>query len=80
MTTSTLSQLRHQISTLSEPDRAELVHELISSLDNGAANSDVEQAWADEVTRRVNSVKSGEAKLISREQFQATMKARLNQL
>ncbi len=78
MTTDTLNHLRSQISTLSESERAALARELIMSLD-GPCDDSVEQAWNDEIIRRVSKVKSGKATLFSREEFRTKMQARLHQ-
>ena len=78
MTTKTLDHLRSQISTLSESERAALARELIMSLD-GPRDDSVEQAWNDEIVRRVSRVKSGEATLLSREEFRSRMRTRLGQ-
>ena len=78
MTTDTFNHLRSQISTLSEPERAALARELIMSLD-GPRDDSVEQAWNDEIIRRVSKVKSGKATLLSREEFRTKMRARLSQ-
>lgn len=78
MTTETLNQLRSQISTLSESERAALARELIMSLD-GPRDESAEQAWHDEIIRRVAKVKSGKATLLSREEFRTKMRARIGQ-
>jgi len=78
MTTDTLNQLRSQISTLSESERAALARELIMSLD-GPRDDSVEQAWNDEIVRRMSKVRSGKATLLSREEFRSKMRARLGQ-
>ena len=78
MTAETLNHLRSQISTLSESERAALARELIMSLD-GPHDDSVEQAWNDEIVRRVSKVKSGKATLLSREEFRSKMRARLGQ-
>ena len=78
MTNETLDQLRSQISTLSESERAALARELIMSLD-GPRDDSVERAWNDEIVRRVSKVKSGKATLLSREEFRSKMRARLGQ-
>ena len=74
----TLDHLRSQISTLSESERAALARELIMSLD-GPRDDSVEQAWSDEIVRRVSKVKSGKATLLSREEFRSKMRAKLGQ-
>ncbi len=43
---------------LPEDDRLELVDRLIESLD-GPPDDDVERAWADEIARRLEEVRSG---------------------
>ena len=43
---------------LSEEDRADLLVRLMESLD-GPPDADVEQAWADEIARRLEEVRSG---------------------
>lgn len=78
MTTETVELLRYQISTLSESERAALARELIMSLD-GPRDDTVEQAWNDEIIRRVSKVKNGKATLLSREEFRSKMRARLGQ-
>ena len=78
MTTKTLDHQRSQISTLSESERAELARELIKSLD-GHRDDSVEQAWNDEIVRRVSKVKGGKVTLLSREVFRSKMQARLGQ-
>lgn len=47
---------------LSDYERAEIAQELIASLD-GPPDHDVEQAWADEIARRLDEVDRGEAVL-----------------
>ena len=47
---------------LGEDERAELAAEILASLD-GPADPDAEQAWADEIRRRIASIESGTAKL-----------------
>jgi len=75
MTTEAFNQLRSQISALSESERAALARELIMSLDGPADDSvEVAQAWNEEIIRRVSRVKSGDATLLSREEFRAKMR------
>jgi len=77
MTAETLNRLRSQISTLSESERAALACELIMSLD-GPYDDAVEQAWNDEIVRRISSVRSGKATLLTREEFRQKMRARID--
>ncbi len=46
---------------LSESDRAELAGQLIESLDNGAEDN-VQQAWSDEIARRLADLDGGSVK------------------
>lgn len=48
---------------LPESDRAELAASLINSLDP-IVDDDVDEAWATEVQRRIESIDNGEVKLI----------------
>lgn len=76
MTAEMLNQLRAQISTLTESERAELACELITSLD-GPRDESAEPAWQDEISKRRSKVESGSAKLLSREEFRAKMRERI---
>lgn len=67
MSTEALDQLRSQISALSKSEKTELVRELLMSLD-GPRDESVEQAWDDEIARRVSQVRDGEATLLSRDE------------
>ena len=53
-------KLRTKLSNLSDADRAELAHFLISSLDKGS-DADAEEAWDAELTRRAEEIQSGRA-------------------
>ena len=75
MTTETMNQLRTQISTLSKPERAALAHEIIAGLD-GVRDDAVEQAWDDEIMRRMAQVESGQAELLTRDEFRQQMRSR----
>lgn len=46
---------------LSEEEREGLVARLVESLD-GPPDADVEQAWADEIARRLEDIRSGKEK------------------
>lgn len=46
---------------LSPEERAELIHELILSLDD-VIDNEVERAWDAEIEKRVKEIKSGKAK------------------
>ncbi len=55
----TAEKLRTALASLSNADRAELAHFLISSLDQGS-DSDAEEAWDVELARRVAEIDSGQ--------------------
>ena len=76
MTTETLNHLRTQISTLSQRERAALAREIIAGLD-GVRDDAVEQAWDDEIMRRMAQVESGQAELLTREEFRQQMRSRM---
>lgn len=64
----TLSSLEAQALTLSPQDRAALADHLLASLD---AEHEVEDAWAEEVARRLAQIDAGNASLLPLEQVLA---------
>ena len=72
-----LEKLRSEALHLSEPERAELAYDLVTSLD-GPADADVEDAWGAEIVRRLAEVESGTANLIDREELRSRMRARMS--
>ena len=73
---STLSELKKKAAQLPEHERAELALSLIESLD-GPADPDVEEAWAQEIERRVRQIERGEAELVPAEEVFARIRRRL---
>jgi putative addiction module component (TIGR02574 family) len=71
-----LSELKTKASQLPERDRAELALALIESLD-GPADSGVEEAWREEIERRVRQVERGEVQLVPGEEVFARVRRRL---
>jgi putative addiction module component (TIGR02574 family) len=61
---------------LPETERARLAAELLASLD-GEADDGVEAAWAAEVKRRKEDVRTGAARMVPWEQVKAEVKAAL---
>jgi putative addiction module component (TIGR02574 family) len=53
---------------LSVKERGLLIDRLVESLDDGPAEEGVEEAWADEIKRRVDDVRSGRVETIPSEQ------------
>ena len=71
-----LDRLRSEALTLTEAERAELAHALVSSLD-GSPDSDAQDSWDKEILRRISEIEAGTAKLIDRAEFTRRMRARL---
>lgn len=63
-----VSELLEKALALSTQDRGVLIDQLIESLDEGPAEEGVEAAWAGEIKRRVDEVRSGKVELIPGEQ------------
>jgi putative addiction module component (TIGR02574 family) len=77
MSSATLEKLRAEALRLSQPERAELAHELVKSLD-APADADATEAWEQEILRRLADVDSGTATLIDREELRRRMRARMS--
>jgi len=72
----TLEKIRSEALVLSQSERAELAHNLMTSLD-GPAESDVEKAWDSEILRRLDEIDSGTAKLVDRHEFSRQLRLRM---
>lgn len=70
-----LDRLRSEALTLSESERAELAHALVSSLD-GAPDADANDFWDREIVRRLAEIDAGTANLIDRDEFRRRMRSR----
>ena len=77
MSSTALEKVRSEALSLSEVERAELAYNLVTSLD-GPPDSDAEEAWDLEITRRLSEIDAGTAKLVDREEFRRRMRARAN--
>jgi putative addiction module component (TIGR02574 family) len=62
------SEVLEKALSLSEQERGVLIDRLIASLDDGAADEGVEQAWANEIKVRVDDIRSGKVKTIPGEE------------
>lgn len=80
MSSHSFDRVREEALRLSDSDRAELAHDLVSSLDapEDADAADSAEAWDREICRRLAELDAGTAKLIDREEFRRRMRARLN--
>ena len=74
----TLEQVTTEALSLPSKDRAVLTRALIQSFDEAPADdpADVEQAWHDEVNRRVEEIKSGRVKGVPAEEVFAKLRAK----
>ena len=57
----TVDQLAQDALTLSDQERAELAHKLLISLD-GVPDEGAEEAWDQEIAKRVQKIRAGTAK------------------
>ena len=71
-----LANVKNDALSLPESERAELVKDLLVSLD-GAVEPDIKKAWDIEICRRINEIESGEAKLLDADEILAKVKRRL---
>ncbi len=62
---------------LSARERGFLIDQLIESLDEGADEPGAEEAWAHEIKRRVDEIRSGKVKMIPGEEVERELAARL---
>jgi putative addiction module component (TIGR02574 family) len=63
-----LSDLLQKALTLSTQDRGLLINLLIESLDEGPPEDGVDEAWDDEIKRRIDDIRSGKVKMLDGEQ------------
>ena len=66
--TSQVSELLEKALALSTQERGLLIDHLIDSLDEGPAEEGVEQAWGEEIKRRVDEIRSGKVEMIPGEE------------
>jgi putative addiction module component (TIGR02574 family) len=59
-----VSEVLEKAMALSTQERGLLIDHLIESLDEGPPEEGVEEAWADEIKRRVDEIRSGKVKMI----------------
>jgi putative addiction module component (TIGR02574 family) len=76
MTAEPLQRLRSELLALSEAERAELAHDLILSLDAPRDNG-AEEAWDQEISRRIGEIDAGQAELVDRAEFRSRIRAKL---
>lgn len=71
------SEVLAQALQLSPQERELLIDELVESLDEGPAEAGAEEAWAGEIKRRVDEIRSGKVKLIPGEEVERRIAGRM---
>ena len=64
---------------LPERERAEIARDILETLDDEQVNEDVEQAWAQEVARRIRDLDQGKASTMPASEAFARARSRLTQ-
>jgi len=59
-----VSELLEKALALSTQERGLLIDHLVESLDEGPAEEGVEEAWDEEIKRRVDDIRAGKVKMI----------------
>ncbi|HEX7423600.1 MAG TPA: addiction module protein [Terriglobales bacterium] len=72
-----VSEVLEKALALSTQERGLLIDHLIESLDEGPAEEGVEEAWDEEIKRRVDDIRSGKVEMIPGEQVRRRLAARL---
>jgi putative addiction module component (TIGR02574 family) len=72
-----VSEVLKKALTLSPQERGLLIDRLVDSLDEGPAEEGVEEAWAEEIKRRVNDIRSGKVEMIPGGEVRRRLAARL---
>lgn len=68
----TIHELYTQASDLSPDERAELAGLLLNSIEEGTSpGTDIEEAWATEIERRMSEYRAGRVKTISWQELRA---------
>jgi len=73
-----VSEVLEKALALSTQDRGLIIDRLIESLDNEPAEEGVEEAWSEEIKRRVDDIKSGRVEMIPGEEVHRRLLARLS--
>jgi len=63
-----VSEVLEKALALSAQERGLLIDQLIESLDEGPVQDGVQEAWGEEIKRRVDDIRSGKVKMIPGEQ------------
>jgi|tagenome__1003787_1003787.scaffolds.fasta_scaffold15078982_1 putative addiction module component (TIGR02574 family) len=71
------SEILAKAMQLTSHERGLLIDQLIDSLDEGPVDPGAEEAWAQEIKRRVDEIRSGKVDLIPGAEVQRRLAARL---
>ncbi|MEY2466366.1 MAG: putative addiction module component [Verrucomicrobiota bacterium] len=77
--TATLKKIANDLMTLPPEERLELADMLYERANPGDAKA-IEQAWSEEIKRRVEDVETGRVKLIPSEKVHAEIRRKLNEI
>jgi putative addiction module component (TIGR02574 family) len=72
-----VSEVLAKALTFSSQERGLLIDRLIESLDEGPAEEGVEEAWGEEIKRRVDEIRAGKVGMIPGEEVRRLLAARL---
>jgi len=77
MDAETLHRLRSSALKLPQPERTELAHALIASL-NAPTDPTTDTQWNEEILHRLTEVDAGTARYIDQDEFRRRMEARIS--
>jgi putative addiction module component (TIGR02574 family) len=72
-----VSEVLEKALALSTQERGLLIDHLIESLDDGPPEEGVDEAWDEEIKRRVDDIRSGKAEMIPGQEVRRRLAARL---
>jgi putative addiction module component (TIGR02574 family) len=77
----TLEQVTEEVRELSRPDREQLLARLIRDLEpvENLSAAEIENAWDNEIARRLEEIDSGKVKAVPAEEVFARLQAKLDE-
>lgn len=69
-TSEKVAEVLDKAMALSIDERGLLIDRLVESLDDALSKEGVDEAWADEIKRRVDEIRTGKVKMIPGEEMQ----------
>lgn len=76
-TSEKVAEVLDKAMALSIDERGLLIDRLVESLDDALSKEGVDEAWADEIKRRVDEIRTGKVKMIPGEEMQQWLSERL---